>query len=334
MSIDAVTLTQMRYALALRETRSFSHAAKLSHVTQSTLSIQIQKMEELLGAQVFDRLRKPIAPTATGEQLLAIFQGIIEATDSIPYVVGDQSSRLAGRLRLGVIPTVSPVITPVLAAHFGHRGPAEAGNLRLTLEEVQTGTLLERLERGELDGAIIADSPRAAWMEATLLYEEEFLVYVDPAHSLAGVDRVTSDDLDPDEAWILKEGHCFGTQALGLCTAVRRERENQKKLSYSAGSFETLIDVVHAAGGFTLLPWLYCRRHGLLKLPQLKSFAPPVPVRQIFYLQRRDCLKKGAHEYIRSLVASSLPAEVRPPGRGGGPGDDPRSRPVPVFSAD
>lgn len=335
MSIDAVTLTQMRYALALGETRNFSHAARSCHVTQSTLSIQIQKMEELLGVQVFDRLKKPVQPTAIGTDLLRVFSSIIQATDTIPYLVDQKSRSLSGRLRLGVIPTVAPFITPVLALAVSSLDPSKGEDLQLSIGEVQTSLLLEQLEQGDIDAAILADSPRAVWMDAALLYEEAFLVYCNPQHHLVAAQTVKSEDLDASEAWILREGHCFGTQSMGLCTAARREREgngpSKRRLQYSSGTFDTLVDVVNATAGFTLLPFLYCRRHNLLKLPQLKAFAEPVPVRQIYYIHRRECPLAKAHDYIKRIIDTALPSEVRPSSPKGGQTSR-TTQVVPVFS--
>jgi LysR family hydrogen peroxide-inducible transcriptional activator len=337
MSIDAVTLTQMRYALALQETRSFSNAARMCHVTQSTLSIQMQKMEELLGVALFDRIKKPIQPTATGESLLTIFRQIIAATDAIPAVITQSTQNPTGHLRIGIIPTVAPALTATLALPFGHQattspaGGVAPGTLSLSLEETQTGSLLERLERNDLDGGILADTPQAAWMHATLLYEEEFLVYLHPQHPLVSKDLLTPEDLDPQEVWILKEGHCFGTQSMGLCAAVRQTQATTRRLSFSAGSFDTLVDLVHAAGGFTLLPWLYCRRHNLLQKPQTKVFASPRPVRQIYYVRHYGSGNQNAHEHLCRIIQESLPVNLRPTPTSDGAA---ATKVVPVFSKD
>jgi LysR family hydrogen peroxide-inducible transcriptional activator len=345
MSIDAVTLTQMRYAVALRETRSFSQAAKTCHVTQSTLSIQIQKLEELLGAQVFDRSTKPLEPTAIGEQVIAIFEGVVQATDRIPLVVEKKISHISGQLKIGIIPTVSPLLTPAIARAFGqgqppstatgtarNSKPPATNDLVLSIEEVQTGLLLERLENATVDAAILADSPHAPWMHSSLLFEEEFLIYLGPNHRLLKKSVVSSEDLDPDEAWILKEGHCFGTQAMGLCTAARKGRETARKLRYAAGNFDSLIDLVDAAGGFTLLPWLYCHRQGILGLAQVKRFADPVPVRQVFYIQRKDSVKRSTHEYIKDLVTAALPAELGKEDPHSGARGPRSTKSIPVFA--
>ncbi len=331
MTIDAVTLTQMRYALALNETRSFSNAARLCHVTQSTLSIQIQKMEELLGLPIFDRNKKPLEPTAVGAQILAVFENIIEATENIPYIIDKRIDRLGGRLKLGIIPSVSPFLAPVLAQSFSGRTNQTSGALvpsddfQLMVQDIQTSELLRMLENSEIDGAILADSPKSSWMDATLLFSEEFLVYLHPQHALLPRSNIRSEDLDPSDAWILEEGHCFGTQSMGLCSGYASETEVIRKFRYGAGSFDTLIGLVNAGGGFTLLPWLYCFRNKLLDLKNLKKFEDPVPVREVYYLHRKDSLKKAAHEYLVSVLKQALPPLM------GEPKSSTGTRSIPVF---
>jgi LysR family hydrogen peroxide-inducible transcriptional activator len=331
VTIDAVTLTQMRYALALNETRSFSNAARLCHVTQSTLSIQIQKMEELLGLPIFDRNKKPLEPTAVGAQILAVFENIIEATENIPYIIDKRIDRLGGRLKLGIIPSVSPFLAPVLAQSFSGRTNQTSGALvpsddfQLMVQDIQTSELLRMLENSEIDGAILADSPKSSWMDATLLFSEEFLVYLHPQHALLPRSNIRSEDLDPSDAWILEEGHCFGTQSMGLCSGYASETEVIRKFRYGAGSFDTLIGLVNAGGGFTLLPWLYCFRNKLLDLKNLKKFEDPVPVREVYYLHRKDSLKKAAHEYLVSVLKQALPPLM------GEPKSSTGTRSIPVF---
>lgn len=331
VSIDAVTLTQMRYALALNETRSFSNAARLCHVTQSTLSIQIQKMEELLGHQLFDRNKKPLEPSAVGAQVLPVFESIIEATEDIPYIIDKRMERLGGRIKLGIIPSVAPFLAPVLAQSFSAspqlriaaRAPGQ--DFQLVVQDIQTSELLRLLEEAEIDGAILADSPKSSWMDSTLLFSEEFLVYLHPQHPLLARTRIRSEDLDLRGAWILKEGHCFGTQSMGLCSGYDSETEVVRKFRYGAGSFDTLIGLVNAGGGFTLLPWLYCFRNKQLDLPNLKQFEDPVPVREVYYLHRKDSLKKAAHEYLIAVLKQALPPLMGESRALSG------ARPIPVF---
>jgi LysR family hydrogen peroxide-inducible transcriptional activator len=299
---DAITLTQMRYALALERMGSFVRAARTCRVSQSTLSIQIQKVEDLLGQTLFDRSQKPIGPTLVGSEILKVFHKIVQETDQIPHILTNSLGKVTGCIRIGFIPTLAPLLIPRLVPTLRTFHP----DLKVSASEAETAHLIESIRNSDLDAGLLADTPQLPWIKAHLLFEEEFVVYFSPEHQLLKEEYVQSEALSPDEAWLLSEGHCFGTQSLQLCTAHSRGQDDpalkQKRFDYEAGHFETLRMIVDHCGGFTFLPWLYCAVAGLSEHPNIRRFRPPAPARQVFYAHRADSPFTLTHASIRENI--------------------------------
>lgn len=326
---DAITLTQMRYALALERVGSFVRAARTCRISQSTLSLQIQKVEDLLGQTLFDRSQKPIAPTPLGREILNVFQKVVQETDHIPQIVSNSLGRATGQLRLGVIPTLAPLLIPRLVPTLATAFP----DVRVTASETETAHLIDAIRSGDLDAGFLADTPQLPWIKAHLLLEEGFVVYLSPGHPLLKLAFVEAEALSADDAWLLSEGHCFGSQSLQLCNAQTRTTAEhgsiQKRFEYEAGHFETLRMVVDHCGGFTFLPWLYCVVAGISKHPQIRRFAPPEPARQVFYAHRTDSPFSGIHSSICNLI---LEKALAPLLQSSGTGDTQGYRIIPYFS--
>ena len=218
IDLSALTLTQLRYLDALERHRSFRAAAEHCRVSQPGLSMQVQKLEELVGFTVFDRSLNPVAPTERGARLIEQARAVLREMSRLHDVIAAGEGTLSGSYRLGVIPTLIPSLVPPLLKAFGARYP----NAELTVEEVKTEVLLRRLLEGSLHGGLAATPLGVAGVHETPLLYEELQVYLSPGHPLGRFDALREDDLIDQRPWLLAEGHCFRGQTLHLCEREQR----------------------------------------------------------------------------------------------------------------
>jgi LysR family hydrogen peroxide-inducible transcriptional activator len=241
-----MNLRDLRYLLALAEHGHFGLAAEACGISQPTLSVQLRKLEEELGVTLFERGNKGVTPTEACERLLGHVRGAVAEADAILNVARGLRDPLSGRLRLGVIPTLAPYLLPLIF------GPIREALPRLELEpwEDQTALLLERLQRHELDAALLATEPEGPEWQSEALFEEPFLAALPPDHRLAGETRVSQADLARD-ILVLADGHCLREQALEACG-----HRGALGGTLRAASLPTLLNMVAAGYGTTLVPGL------------------------------------------------------------------------------
>ncbi len=241
-----MNLRDLRYLLALAEHGHFGLAAEACGISQPTLSVQLRKLEEELGVTLFERGNKGVTPTEACAKLLGHVRGAVAEADAILNLARGLRDPLAGRLRLGVIPTLAPYLLPLIF------GPLREALPRLDLEpwEDQTALLLERLQRHELDAALLATEPEGPEWQSEVLFEEPFLAALPPEHPLAAQARVGQADLARD-ILVLADGHCLREQALEACG-----HRGALGGTLRAASLSTLMNMVAAGYGTTLVPGL------------------------------------------------------------------------------
>lgn len=307
MDLANVTLTQLRYVVAVDRFRSFRLAAKHCHVSQPALSMQLGKLEELLDLVVFDRSRQPVVPTARGAAVVAQARAILHETERLAEVAQGETE-IAGRYRLGIIPSLAPTLVPRFLPAFSREYP----KVELVVEEVQTDAMLRRLQDDSLDGGVAVTPLGAAGVHEQELFREPLYAYLPPRHALGKRARVRQSDLVDEQVWLMAEGHCFRTQVLHLCR-VSQESE-RRGARFESGSFETLVRLVDAGQGVTVLPELVVQG---LALPHQKKrvrpFAAPVPVRQVSFVHAREHL----HRAIAGALISALKHATRGVGGAG-----------------
>lgn len=258
MAIDltAVTLNELRYAVALAEHRHFGRAAKACSVSQPTLSAQIQKLERTLDAKIFERTSHRVELTPLGEAIVEKARRVLEETEGILGIVHAQVEPLTGPLRLGVIPTLGPYLLPWLLRPLRKAYP----DLRLILREVRTAELIEELVDHRLDGGLLALPIPARGLVTEPLFDEPFFALVPAKHRLATKKRVSASDLVDEELLLLEDGHCLRDQALEVCAqagiAEPGSDPSDAGADFRATSIETLRHMVGAGLGVTLLPAL------------------------------------------------------------------------------
>lgn len=299
-----MTLTQLKYIIAVDRYRHFATAAEKSYVTQPTLSMQIHKLEEELGITIFDRSKSPVIPTEIGEKIIAEAKKIIKKSKHIEDLATLNDDELRGTFRIGIIPTVAPYLLPLFLRNFRKKYP----DVRLIFEEVVTDKLLDLLNQDHLDIGIIATPADRGNIFEEDLYYEPFLGYVSEDHPLAKKDRLSVDDLEVTNLWLLNEGHCFRDQTVKLCKKFRKNKLDNPKIEFESGNLETLKQLVEQNFGMTLLPYLAKSQiNAQCAKAHLREFDDPVPRRKVRIVYGREYLKKNIIEAFKKEVMASIP---------------------------
>jgi LysR family transcriptional regulator, hydrogen peroxide-inducible genes activator len=296
-------LKDLRYLVAVADTRHFGQAAARCFVSQPTLSAQLKKLEDYLGVQLVERHPRRIALTDAGAQVVARARRIIEASDEIVALAELQRDPLAGRLRMALLPTIGPYLLPLVAARIRRKLP----RIELLLYEYQTGPMLDHLQAGDIDLGILALPVPADGLVERALFDEPFVVAVPEQHALASRKSVKATDLNGETLLLLEDGHCLRDQALDVCARAQLH----EKQDFRATSLETLRQMVASGGGITLLPLLassgaYGNARGVVTLP----FAKPLPVRHIGALWRKTSARSTAMEAVCEIIAETAGKQV------------------------
>lgn len=299
-----MTITQLHYVLAVAENKNFTKAAQKVFVTQPTLSMQIQKLEEELDVQIFDRTKKPIQLTETGQKIVQQARNIVNESDRIKDIVDQQKGFVGGIFKLGVIPTVMPTLLPMFINNFIKKYP----KVKLKIEELNTDAIIERLREGHLDAAIAATPLDLEGIKENVLYYEPFVGYIPNSHRLHNNEKIDINDLDIDDMLLLEDGHCFKDGIINLCKSSRNYDEDHFQLE--SGSFETLIKLSNEGLGMTLLPYLHTLDIKDSEKKNLKMFKDPVPAREVSLIYNRSELKIQIIEAIRSTIAGVVKGAI------------------------
>jgi LysR family hydrogen peroxide-inducible transcriptional activator len=298
-----MTITQLQYVLAVAEYKNFTLAAEKCFVTQPTLSMQIQKVEEELGIQIFDRSKKPIQLTDIGEKIVTQAKNIVNESGRIKDIVDQEKGFVGGEFRLGIIPTVMPTLLPMFLSNFIRKYP----KVKLLIEELNTQEIITRLKNGHLDAAIAATPLEEEKIKEIVLYYEPFVAYIPANHSNSQKNEIEISDLNPDEILLLRDGHCFREGVLNLCNI---NGAHSSKFSIESGSFETLIKLADEGLGTTLLPYLHTMDLKESDKAKLRHFKDPRPSREVSLIFPKTELKMHIIEALRSTIAGVVKGAV------------------------
>jgi LysR family hydrogen peroxide-inducible transcriptional activator len=294
-----VNLRDLRYFVALADTKHFGKAAERSYVSQPTLSAQIKKLENYLGVQLIERQPRRVTLTETGAKILPLARRILQESEEIVSLARNEHDPLSGKLKLALIPTIGPYLLPLVARKLRKQLP----RLKLMLYEYQTQALLEKLRSGEIELGILALPVNLDGLEATELYQENFTVAVPSSHPLSKRQNVKLDDLTGETLLLLEDGHCLRDQALDVCNRID-VKENE---DYRATSLETLRQMVAAGLGITLLPELATRGpFGSGQGLAVKSFAKPVPTRTVGAVWRKSTSRTAAIKAVCDVIRTTM----------------------------
>jgi LysR family hydrogen peroxide-inducible transcriptional activator len=295
--VPDIKLKDLKYLVAIADTRHFGKAAERCFVSQPTLSAQLRKLEDYLGVQLVERQPRHIMLTAAGEQVVARARLIVSATADVMEIARSHRDPLAGRLRVAFLPTIGPYLLPGAMPSVRKALP----RLDLMLYEYQTAPMLERLLEGEIDVGILALPAAAEGLTSRVLYDEPFMVAAPATHLLARKAQVRVDDLKGETLLLLEDGHCLRDQALDFCSRV----DVHEKQDFRGTSIETLRQMVASGAGITLLPELATRgAYAAARGVVVKPFAKPAPSRRIGAVWRQSSARAPVIEALCKLIAS------------------------------
>ncbi|MEC4048636.1 LysR substrate-binding domain-containing protein [Flavobacterium sp. SUN046] len=299
-----MTITQLQYVLAVAEHKNFTLAAEKCFVTQPTLSMQIQKIEEELGVQIFDRTKKPIQLTEIGQKIVSQAKNIVNEANRIQDIVEQQKGFIGGEFRLGIIPTVTPTLLPMFLNNFIKKYP----KVKLIIEELNTEDIIFKLNNGHLDAAIAATPLNEEKIKEVVLYYEPFVAYVHENNNAFSKKEIEISDLNMDEILLLQDGHCFRDSVMNLCKNGNNLDHNHFQLE--SGSFETLIRLANEGLGTTLLPYLHTLELNDKDKQKLRHFVEPKPAREVSLIYPRNELKIHIIDALRTTIAGVIKGAI------------------------
>jgi LysR family hydrogen peroxide-inducible transcriptional activator len=299
------SIQQLEYIVAVDTWRHFQAAADSCFVTQPTLSMQIQKLEDEIGFKIFDRNRKPVVPTKEGEKMVVQARRILNEYQRLREQVSETKGSLEGELKLGIIPTIAPYLLPLFLKSFLDKYPT----IRLQVDEIKTGNMLRMIRHGELDSAILSTPINETGFCEDLLYVEEFLVYISPREELYKLPRLTVGDIAGNSIWLLEDGHCLRDQLVNFCS-IASGGSISNRFSYQAGSIETLKRMVDLHGGLTFIPKLATQCLSDADRKSLRPFVAPVPAREVSFISSKDGAKQKLLDVLKKEIINAITTNV------------------------
>jgi len=295
-----MTITQLHYVLAIAEHKNFTKAAEKCFVTQPTLSTQIQKLEDELDVQIFDRSKKPIELTDVGRKIVQQAKNIVDESDRIQDIVDQQKGFIGGEFRIGIIPTVMPTLLPMFLKNFIKKYP----KVKLKIEELTTEDIITRIQDGHLDAAIAATPLEHDHIKERVLYYEPFVGYIPNDHRLKDKKKIDVSDLDINDMLLLEDGHCFRDGVINLCKAFKTHQDDQFQLE--SGSIETLVKLSNEGLGMTLLPYLNTLDLNEKMSSQLHHFNEPSPAREVSIIYHKNELKMQIIDALHNVISGII----------------------------
>ncbi|MBW0163017.1 MAG: LysR family transcriptional regulator [Sediminibacterium sp. Gen4] len=299
-----MTLTQLEYMVAVDTYRHFVLAAEKCFVTQPTLSMQLQKLEEELGVKLFDRTKQPVIPTEIGTRIIAQARVVLREAERIQQMINSEKNVMTGELRIGIIPTLAPYVLPTLFKQIRTKYP----QLELVIKETITEEVLHELKNNRLDCGLVVTPLKDASIKEDVLFYEELFVYVSRKNALYDKKYVLPDDINPDQLWLLEEGHCFRSQVLNLCE-LRKSADLHFK--YATGNIETLKRMVDKSDGLTILPELAVMEFNKNQMKLVKRLKDPAPAREVSLVTHRDHIKTKLIQTLKDEILEMVPKQMR-----------------------
>lgn len=290
-----MTITQLKYVLAVAEYKNFTVASEHCFVTQPTLSMQIQKLEEELDTRIFNRNKKPIQLTEIGTKIIEQAKIIVDESNRINDIVDQQKGYIGGDFRLGIIPTIMPTLLPLFLKVFIKRYP----KVNLKIEELTTDEIIKKLIDGHIDVAIAATPLENSLVKERVLYYEPFVGFVPKEHRLFKEKYLDIESLEIEDILLLEDGHCFKESIINLCGTMKSKNSH---FQLQSGSFDTLLKLSKEGMGMTLLPYMQTLDLSENDQTYLRQFKDPVPAREVSIIYHKSQLKIQLIEALKATV--------------------------------
>ncbi|MDD4819265.1 MAG: LysR substrate-binding domain-containing protein [Flavobacteriales bacterium] len=296
-----MTITQLQYIMAVARYGSFTTAAEKCFVTQPTLSMQVQKLEEELSVQIFDRQKKPIALTAIGEKIISQATRVLSESTRIKDIIDTEKDSVTGDFRLGIIPSVMPTLLPIFLRTYMKKYP----RVTLHIEEIQTEIMIDALHNGMIDAGIAATPLHEEGIKEQALYLEPMVAFIGSNSTLNTKKEITAEDISSHPLLILEKGHCFRNNVLNLCHDKQADGASQK-FHLSSGNFDTLIALSKEGFGNTVIPYLNTLNLNEQDHSLIREFAHPTPSREISLIFPEDPLRSKIIESLASTIKAII----------------------------
>ncbi|HLU17243.1 MAG TPA: LysR substrate-binding domain-containing protein [Edaphocola sp.] len=302
-----MTLTQLEYVVSVATYKSFVAAAEKSFVTQPTLSMQIQKLEDELGVKIFDRNKHPITTTEIGEKIVAQAKVILAESHKIAEIIQQSKDEIWGKFTIGVIPTVAPYLLPKFLNTYSKKYP----KIKLVVMEMQTNEIISALQRDELDAGLLSTPLENQNIKEYPLFFEPLVAYFAAGDPMLEQKMVAPTDIDLNNLWLLNEGNCLRNQVLNLCADNIGQMQEAKPFKYESGSVEMLRKMVDTNGGVTLLPELATFEFKDEFLDNIRYFRDPQPERELSLVTNTHFVKYSILQTIMDEVLALIPEKMK-----------------------
>jgi len=298
-----MTIAQLKYLLAVAKHLNFTKASVQCHVTQPTLSMQIQKLEDELGIIIFDRNKKPIKVTEIGRKIIEQAKIIVNESGRITDLVQQEKGFIGGDYKLGIIPTIVPTLLPMFLRTFIKKYP----EVNLQIIEIPTEQMMAEIIEGKLDAGIAATPLEEEKIIERPLYVEPFVGFIPETHRLFKKNELKEQDLDVKDILLLDEGHCFRDNILNICSTLSKDEQD---FELNIGNFDALIKMSKEGLGMTLLPYLQTEDLCQNDKKYLRNFVKPEPAREVSLIHSKDIYKKNVTDAlfktIRGIVKGAI----------------------------
>ncbi len=302
-----MTIIQLEYAVALATYKSFVAAAEKCFVTQPTLSLQIQKLEEELGVKIFDRSKHPIEITAMGKVIIEQVRKTLEEFERIHELIQQQQNIISGVFKLAVIPTVAPNILPTLLENYSKNFP----DIRLEVSELETHRIITALRNNEIDAGLLSTPLEEKDIKEYPLFYEPFVAYFGNDDKALKKRTIASTDVELDRIWLLNEGHCMRNQVLDLCSDHVQRLQSKRPYKYESSNVETLRRMVDRNGGMTILPELAISDFDEDRMENIRYFQDPEPVREIALVTNDHFVHFSILQSLMDEILKLVPEKMR-----------------------
>jgi len=290
-----MTIAQLKYLLAVAKHLNFTKASQQCHVTQPTLSMQVQKLEDELGVIIFDRNKKPIKITEIGKKIIDQAKTIVNESARINDLVQQEKGFIGGEYKLGMIPTIVPTLLPMFLKSFINKYP----EVQIEIVEIPTAQMIEQILEGKLDAGIAATPLEEERIVEKPLFYEPFVGFIPDTHRLFQKKVLDEQDLDVKDILLLDEGHCFRDNILNIC---RMKNAEPQEFQLNIGNFDALIKLSKEGLGMTLLPYLQTEDLCPSDKKYLRNFKKPEPAREISLIHSKDIFKKNITEALFKTI--------------------------------
>ena len=300
-----MTLQQLKYVIVLDQERHFAHAAEKCSVSQPGLTTQLKKLEEEIGLLIFDRSKVPLKPTSAGKEIIAMAKKVLFDVDNIREYVVSQKNTMSGTITIGTVVTLSPYLIPICLGHMKKAAP----EINFVIKESSTLDLMNDLEIGEIDVALMSTPTGNPYLKEYPLFDEPFMAYLPPLHRQAARSRFMINPKNIETLMILEEEYCYNSQLLDICDL--KKIDSMGKHTYAISTIETLKNMVKAHHGFAILPWLSVKGESTHGDVACLPFEDPQPVREISLVTAHSFTKKVLLEKLSKAIWDSLPKDLK-----------------------